>query len=286
MGSLPGTVRGSTGRLLSRPLLLDLALAAGVNTRIHLMAVPSPRPDAAARPPRTRPRGRDQVREALIAAATALFAERGPAQVSLREIAARADVNLGLIPRHFGTKADLLQAVLDGMTGRIPGVVGEGRENDLLGVFNLTAASPYWRILAHLILAGESIEKLQKDFPTMRALVALFEAARAKKKRPGDARIDAAATAAMALGWMAFEPWLLLATGLENDPREDVRDEIRARLLGSIELAGIADSPKARPASRRSGGSAPSASRTSGAATPSAPKSTIRRKPPGRTTTT
>src|SRR5207248_9502831 len=67
------------------------------------------------------PYGREEVVVAVVEAATALFAERGPAAVSLREIAQAADVNLGLIHRHIGSKADLLAAVLRARPGMPPG---------------------------------------------------------------------------------------------------------------------------------------------------------------------
>ena len=41
-----------------------------------------------------------------------LFAERGPAATSIRDVAKRAAVNHGLIHRHFGSKERLVGAVL------------------------------------------------------------------------------------------------------------------------------------------------------------------------------
>ena len=58
-------------------------------------------------------------REALLRAATALFGERGPASVSTREIAALANVNSGLIHRHFRTKDRLLREVLNELAHEI-----------------------------------------------------------------------------------------------------------------------------------------------------------------------
>ena len=64
------------------------------------------------------PTGREEVAAAILEAATDLFAERGPAATSIRDIAARSKVNHGLVFRHFGTKDQLVGAVLDnlGMT--------------------------------------------------------------------------------------------------------------------------------------------------------------------------
>ena len=59
-----------------------------------------------------RPYGRDEVRRAVLDAAGALVAERGPDGFSVREVATRAGVNHALVHRHFGTKAEVLEAVL------------------------------------------------------------------------------------------------------------------------------------------------------------------------------
>src|SRR6201995_2115306 len=59
-----------------------------------------------------KPMGKEEVVAAVLAAAGELFAEKGPAATSLREVAARAGVNHGLLHRHFGTKRQLLAATL------------------------------------------------------------------------------------------------------------------------------------------------------------------------------
>src|SRR2546429_9648403 len=59
------------------------------------------------------PTGRAEVAAAILAAAADLFAERGPAATSIRDIAARSKVNHGLVFRHFGAKEQLVGAVLD-----------------------------------------------------------------------------------------------------------------------------------------------------------------------------
>lgn len=55
---------------------------------------------------------KDSSRERLLDAAEGLFAEVGYSGVPVREIAARAKVNLGSIPYYFGTKEKLLKEVL------------------------------------------------------------------------------------------------------------------------------------------------------------------------------
>src|SRR5271157_1434984 len=51
-----------------------------------------------------KPIGKEEVVAAGLEAAGELFAEKGPAATSIREVAARAGVNHGLLHRHFGRK--------------------------------------------------------------------------------------------------------------------------------------------------------------------------------------
>lgn len=61
------------------------------------------------------PRKRDDsgAQHAILLAAADLFATKGPAKVSLREIAAAADVSYGLIHRFYRTKENLLMSVME-----------------------------------------------------------------------------------------------------------------------------------------------------------------------------
>lgn len=74
-------------------------------------------PERATRTPRTGrrpgPAGTAGTREAIIAAARRLFAERGFENASMRAIAAAAGVDAALITHFFGSKAKLLAASLD-----------------------------------------------------------------------------------------------------------------------------------------------------------------------------
>jgi len=64
-----------------------------------------------------RRRDKEATKKALIAAAVAVFAERGYDGATTKEVAARAGVNEGLIQRYFGGKAGLLQAIVGNMCG-------------------------------------------------------------------------------------------------------------------------------------------------------------------------
>jgi AcrR family transcriptional regulator len=116
------------------------------------------------------------VREAVITAARARFAEEG-LTASLRDIAKDANVNLGLVHRHFGSKEALIRDVFEQSAER-------GRERiasattfgDALDRLLQTAAvgdHSYSRMLTLMLLAGADPRELQDDHPTIARLVEL-----------------------------------------------------------------------------------------------------------------
>jgi len=184
------------------------------------------------------PRGRSAVKTALLEAAARLFAERGPAAVSVRDIAAEAGVNHGLVHRHFGSKEALLGEVLDRLVADIVAAIPPGKPSlELLtAIFDATQRGVYWRVLARSILDGEIPDERQSDFPVGRQLVGAFT----DLKREGvladefDPKLVAGGAMAMVLGWLAFEPFLCAATGL---PKRQRRDHRRRLVKGMLALA-------------------------------------------------
>ena len=83
-----------------------------------------------------RTRERTSRREAVLDAATRLFADRGFAGVTIQEIADAAETHKTTVLYHFGTKEALYSAVLDGALERIAGVMvdflGGGFESEHL----------------------------------------------------------------------------------------------------------------------------------------------------------
>jgi len=179
-----------------------------------------------------RPVGREAVRQAVIDAAAALFAARGLAAVSIRDVAARAGVNHGLLHRHFGAKEQLVREVMDALAA------GLARDLDADAVVRGEAAeallhvvdSPYFRLLAHALLEGHDPGTLQAGFPA----VGRFVEAAAQQRRDGtlpadvDPRVLVALGVAAGLGWILFEPFLLVATGLGRRAAPRLRAEALA----------------------------------------------------------
>ncbi|MEU6558415.1 TetR/AcrR family transcriptional regulator [Nocardia nova] len=172
------------------------------------------------------PTGRDQVVAAVMAAAVDLFAERGPAATSVRDIAERAGVNHGLVFRHFGAKDRLVGAVLKFLGDRSGALAASGR---------LTADEPELRrhltVLARCILDGYPVGELQERFPVMALMI---ERVRPELGSDRAAGLAVAHLAAFAMGWQLLEPFLRSAAGLQDLGDAELRaaiDEQAARIL-------------------------------------------------------
>ncbi|MBV8179614.1 MAG: helix-turn-helix transcriptional regulator [Mycobacterium sp.] len=173
------------------------------------------------------PTGRDEVTAAILDSAAELFAERGPAAASIREIAAHARVNHGLLFRHFGTKEQLVAAVLNHLAARATRLMDAGAPPGEIEV----AADRQFRVIARALLDGFPVGQLQTSFP---GATRLLDEIRPRHRSDQTARLAAANAVALRLGWQLFEPFLRAATGLDNMTEARLRQSIRtetARLL-------------------------------------------------------
>ena len=167
------------------------------------------------------PLGRAEVVAAVLESAADLFAERGPAATSIRDIAARSSVNHGLIHRHFGSKDALVGAVLDHLGRHLAELLAAKADGGAIG----DAVDRQLRVLARTSLDGYSIGELQSRFPTMELLL---DTVRERHATELGARLAAAHTIALQLGWCLFGDFLRASTGLE-----DLDDRTFARSIGS-----------------------------------------------------
>lgn len=180
---------------------------------------------------------RTPTREALLKAAAALFAEKGPNAVSTREIASRANVNNGLIHRHCGTKNALLREVLEGLSAEISATEEEGEQSaNLVRFFHaLRESETYWKLIARTMLDGQPIDHVQQTFPTMERVVQLVRELQDQGKGVADVdpRVVSALLGAVAFGWLVYEPWLLAASGFEEHEKDEAGADV-IRLVRSI----------------------------------------------------
>ena len=122
-----------------------------------------------------RPRGPEAVRAALIDACIQLFADRLPNQVTLDDIATRANVNQGLIHEYFRSKDELIKATIQDLS-EIRAATMESAQDAVeggrisLGFHQTYLASA--RLLAWWLMEGRDITDLDLQFETDDRLVA------------------------------------------------------------------------------------------------------------------
>lgn len=177
----------------------------------------------------TVPRGGPAVQEALITAAAELFARRGPKAVSVREVAAAAGVNHGLVHHYFGGKDELVEAVLDHLAQRAAEEVATHEDASVIYADGGPTAV-HGRIVAHLLVSGTDLSRLRHSFPAMDALRQRF---RDGGLPPEEASERSAQVVAMIMGWQLFEPFLAEANDLELTPesRRRILDDALRRLV-------------------------------------------------------
>ena len=188
-----------------------------------------------------RPRGRDECVRAIVQAASVLFADRGPAAVSLREVAAAAKVNLGLIHRHVGSKHDLLVAVLRSRpgVGQLDVATYEDAAELVADLVGLREPRPLQLlVIVRALLDGYDLVELGVELPFLRQGADLL----AKRLDPEDAVARAALAAAMVLGWHTVGEAYLRVLGGAQFTVEDLVDSVRPAIAAML----------AAPAGRRS----------------------------------
>ena len=182
------------------------------------------------RPPGA-PSGPDEVRRAILDAAATLFAQRGLADVSLRDIAAAADTHLALIGKYIGNREQLEMAVFDDLSAQLAESVsehpleGQGHGIDtVMGKWSMMATS--------LVIRGRTLAGRPGFNPVMAMANTLADA---YGLEPLAARVRSAQIVATAIGWRIFEDYLVEAGELDEVPLATLREELvhSARRLGA-----------------------------------------------------
>ncbi|MDX2380630.1 MAG: TetR/AcrR family transcriptional regulator [Acidimicrobiia bacterium] len=164
-----------------------------------------------------------EIVEAVTSAAGRLLLERSPSAVSMRDIAAEADVNLGLIHRYVGSKDDVIALVLSRHSSQARTALRDIPEGAVLErvaavIVDRPGTGP---LIAGLILDGVDVTTLKGDFPLLEQLA------------HDGAELQAAITYALALGWEVFGPSLLQAVGGDSDVVPS-RDELVGALTAAL----------------------------------------------------
>jgi AcrR family transcriptional regulator len=148
-----------------------------------------------------RPHGRAEVMAAVQAVTVEMLAERGPRDVTIRDVAERAGVNHALVHRYFGSKEELFRAVFAGLSAQFQTDAAALGRGDVAALLNLLRENPaFWRILARSALDAPDM-LADNPGPAAPMMLAMISGVR----DPSDeTRAAAAVAGSLALGWLAF----------------------------------------------------------------------------------
>jgi AcrR family transcriptional regulator len=180
-----------------------------------------------------------QRREQILTAATEAFARSGFAATSLEDIAAEAGVTRVILYRHFDSKTDLYQAVLDRMCARIDAHVAEPvggfTDASIDGLLEAAVESPagFRLLFQHALREPEFKERIEKFRADITAAAFLQISALV----PDEALARWAAQLAPAVAIEAIIAWLDAG---QPDPAQAAA-RIRQAVIGVIGAALASD---------------------------------------------
>lgn len=202
----------------------DLAIATAVHRVMRVAHTTGPSLTGTLQVNRSRARDPDptpaSAQRALVAAAVELFALRGPASVSVRDVARLAGVNQGLIYRHFGSKQALLAAAFEqGSSGLFPAALApEGFDIDTV-IHQVHHGSRAPWLIARISVDDVDIAEVRDQFPILRRLLGAYRGVPSGGRTPDltDPRIAVSAVTCMAMGSAIYGPDLRAALDLPDD---------------------------------------------------------------------
>jgi TetR/AcrR family transcriptional regulator, repressor for neighboring sulfatase len=195
--------------------------------------------------------GRAEATRRILAAARELFVQQDPESVPIRRIADAANVNHALVHRYYGTKDELLAAVLEREAEFFAAVVDDCADADTAAIALFDALQDrgdFVTMLTRATLSGRSATRRSFESGALHRLVAkLADAERARPdgaeggsdgtaatdstgdaRGAADARHAVAAYAALILGWSVFQEFLAAAVFLDGDEVAEATDFVRA----------------------------------------------------------
>lgn len=178
---------------------------------------------------------RAQRREQILAAATDAFARSGFTATSLDDIAAEAGITRVILYRHFDSKTDLYQAVLDRMCARLDAhveePVGGFTDASIDGLLEAAVESPagFRLLFQHALREPEFSERIEK----FRTDIAAAAFGQISALVPDEALARWAAQLAPAVAIEAIIAWL--DAGQPDPARAAVR--VRQAVMGVISAA-------------------------------------------------
>ncbi len=196
-------------------------------------------------------RDSERSKAAIIAAARKLFAKRGIATVSIRDIAKAAGVSHGLVQQYFGNRKRLVAAIIRneieqfGASALPPEESGPGQELEEVRHrlrTGMTRFHDYAALIMRAELAGVKPEKLLDPTipnPAMALadLIAHLQASAPAAKKRMDPRLVSAYINASLFAFATLAPWLMTTVGLKPEDCETRFDEIAEISVQLLSLA-------------------------------------------------
>lgn len=149
------------------------------------------------------PRGREAVQQSLVLAAYELLAERPPAQVTTKEIAALAGVNHGQVHHYFESKEHLIAQTI--RFGAAP--LLEAMEDGSAPVpvpIRTSTRHPMWRTLAHIASTEAWVHEAYGRAPVVLKMVEVVAERTGKPTTCTSVHSQVAAVHALELGWAIY----------------------------------------------------------------------------------
>jgi AcrR family transcriptional regulator len=171
-------------------------------------------------------RSREQVSQALIDATAALLAERVSGRLTVREIAAVADVNPTYVHRYFGSKRNLMRAAIERADNRVVARIEEMPDVVKGGPAVFHAALQERELVA--ALARASLDGVFDDLPYGRPAVAALLERFLSEVEGGQARgrhepsVIVACLTSATMGYALFGPFIRCSVGLDEEPDASV----------------------------------------------------------------
>jgi TetR/AcrR family transcriptional regulator, repressor for neighboring sulfatase len=194
---------------------------------------------------RKRRRGRRASTTAILDAARELFSERGYSAASVRDIAERAGVTHALVHQYVGGKAEVFRAVLKSGEGVLASAAPDtaGLAESVRRMLRRGLDEPsrsYARMLVGSALGGLPYDRAAGRFTVIERLIELAEqqagsASKAERaERDLDPRLVVACVGSLFLGWVAVEPWMRPAAGLQEMDEAELADGLERVLLSIL----------------------------------------------------
>jgi len=186
----------------------------------------------------------------ILDSAQELFAKRGPRAVTVRQVAERAGVSHALVHKYFGSKDELIRAVLDRVD--VSRTASANRSESLKDVYQemlprVMAQRDHSMMLVRSAMEGTEYVSLAERIRTTAAMVALARKTAVSGATPSppprdiDPRVLVSAVTAMILGWASIEDWVWPTTGLDPADKDEVYRQL-IEIVGYVaDLALVAD---------------------------------------------